>query len=72
MSMANFLERCKITPSNRDVQNIISSHQITHWSAFEGVTPKKLRKLGFAWGPAQLIHKTVLDLTNAKEKTLST
>jgi hypothetical protein len=53
LSMNDFLSFCHIPPSN--VNDTLSSHEITHWTAFIDATKDELMDLGFKWGSTKLL-----------------
>ncbi|PLW45230.1 hypothetical protein PCASD_03983 [Puccinia coronata f. sp. avenae] len=61
LSMPDFLSFCKIPPANRNIWKLLGQHEIHHWiTAFKDVSKLDLRRLGFAFGPVQLLHAGVL------------
>ena len=53
--MVEFLQLCHISPDYQPVQEIITKHEIIHWTALQGQTEEVLKELGFDWGPRKLI-----------------
>ena len=58
-TLLKFLKFCWILSDNAHVIRVINRHKIFHWSAFKSASLRKLKKLGFKWGPAQLIFDGV-------------
>jgi hypothetical protein len=55
MSIREFLKLCRIPCHDYHTQHLFKTHHIHHWTALRNVTAKKLSKLRFCYGPAQLI-----------------
>jgi hypothetical protein len=54
LSMNDFMSFCHIPPST-NVNDMLSSHEITHWTAFIDATKDELMDLGFKWGSTKLL-----------------
>ncbi|PLW17568.1 hypothetical protein PCANC_13746 [Puccinia coronata f. sp. avenae] len=62
MSIKQFLKLCRIPRRDYHTRHLFKTHRIHHW-ALRNVTAKKLSKLRFCYGPAQLILQGIGKLT---------
>ncbi|WAR52490.1 hypothetical protein PtB15_1B932 [Puccinia triticina] len=59
-TICQFLVVCNITPNSEEydeILQVITKHQVIHWTAFKDLPLRNFIDLGFKWGPAWLLLK---------------
>ncbi|OAV89964.1 hypothetical protein PTTG_11115 [Puccinia triticina 1-1 BBBD Race 1] len=79
-TICQFLAVCNITPDSKEyneILQVITKHQVIHWTAFEDLPLRNFINLGFKWGPAWLLLRLIsfsrnyLSIPLAQKKLLS-